>query len=418
MNPAHTPDHSHFDRVSAALDTARQEMIELQRGLTAHPALSPSSGGTGEMEKARWLMEQLAGWGFPEPEYYPAPSDEVPEGERPNYVIRLPGGSSRRTTWVLTHLDVVPPGEESLWSGDPWTVREEGGRLYGRGVEDNQQGMVSGIFAMKALIDEGITPPGDIALAFVADEETGSRFGAGFLMEHHRDLFGPDDLLLIPDAGDEEGAMIEVAEKSIAWFEFTVHGRQTHGSTPDHGVNAHKAGAHLIVLLEQLYQDFPARNDLFDPPVSTFEPTMKKANVENINTIPGEDRFCFDCRVMPDYGLDEVRERIESYAGEVESTFGVTITIETPSWQPAAPPTPPDAPIVEALSRAVEAVYGVEARPMGIGGGTVAAFFRKAGIPAAVWSRMDDQAHMPDEYCLIDNMIGDAKVMAHLFLEG
>ncbi|MFC1627510.1 M20 family metallo-hydrolase [Gemmatimonadota bacterium] len=413
----HHIDNELLIRVTNRIEAARDEMIELQRGLCAHPALGPSSGGTGEMVKASWLMERLSDWGFPEPEYYPAPSDEVPEGERPNYIVRLPGESHDRTTWVLTHLDVVPPGEESMWSGDPWTLRVEGGKLFGRGVEDNQQGMVSGIFAFRALLEEGIIPPHDVALAFVADEETGSHFGAQYLMEHHRNLFEPDDLLLIPDAGDEDGTMIEVAEKSIGWFLFTVRGRQTHGSTPDHGVNAHKAGAHLIVLLEQLYEDFPARDDLFDPPVSTFEPTMKKANVENINTIPGEDVFAFDCRVMPAYSLDDVRARIEVYAREVEQTFGVTVGIETPSWQPAAPPTSPEALIVSALGRAVKHTYGVDARPMGIGGGTVASFFRKAGIPAAVWSRMDDQAHMPDEYCVIDYMVGDATVMAYLFLE-
>jgi len=54
---------------------------------------------------------------------------------------------------------------------------------------------------------------------------------------------------------------------------------------------------------------------------------------------------------------------------------------------------------------------------MGIGGGTVAAFFRKAGIPAAVWSTMDDTAHSPDEYCLVENMLNDAKVFAHVFLQ-
>ncbi|MCK4772093.1 MAG: M20/M25/M40 family metallo-hydrolase, partial [Candidatus Latescibacteria bacterium] len=157
--------------------------------------------------------------------------------------------------------------------------------------------------------------------------------------------------------------------------------------------------------------------DLFDPPVSTFEPTMKKANVENINTIPGVDVFAFDCRVMASYELEEVRSKIEEYARDVEQVFGVTVTIETPTWQPAAPPTAKDAPIVGELQKGIREVYGVEAKPMGIGGGTVAAFFRKAGLPAAVWSRMDDLAHQPDEYSLISNMVGDAKVMAHLFLE-
>lgn len=406
-----------FKRVADRIEAATDDMIELQRGLCARPAVGPGSGGTGEAAKAAWLMERLGAWGFPEPEYYPAPCSDVPEGERPNYVVRLKGESAGYTTWVLTHLDVVPPGEEKLWSGDPWTLRVEEGKLIGRGTEDNHQGLVGGVFAMRAILDEGMTPPHDIALAFVSDEETGSGFGADFLMKNHRDFFGPEDRLLIPDAGDEDGTMIEVAEKSIAWLEFTVSGKQTHASTPDHGVNAHKAGAHLIVMLEQLYDDFPSRDDLFDPPVSTFEPTLKRANVENINTIPGEDVFAFDCRVMPEYSLEEVRAKVEEYVREVEGIFGVTVTIETPVWQPAAPPTSPDAPIVGALQRGIREVYGVDARPMGIGGGTVAAFFREEGIPAAVWSRLDDLAHMPDEYCVIDYMVGDSKVMAHLFLE-
>jgi succinyl-diaminopimelate desuccinylase len=318
---------------------------------------------------------------------------------------------------VLAHLDVVPPGEPGLWTGDPWELRLDGDRIIARGTEDNQQGLVSSVFAVRALREIGITPTRDIALAFVSDEETGSEFGAQFLMKEHRDLFADDDLLLIPDAGDEEGTMIEVAEKSIAWFEFTVKGKQTHGSTPDQGINAHKAGAHLIVMLEGLYEEFPARDSLFDPPMSTFEPTKKKANVENINTIPGEDFFTFDCRVLPQYSLDDVRKEVNAHVSEVERIFGVSVSITTPQWQPAAPSTSPEATIVQILQLAVREVYGVEARPMGIGGGTVAAFFREAGLPAAVWSRMDEQAHQPDEYCRISSMVGDAKVMARLFLE-
>ncbi len=406
-----------FDRISTLISDAEDEMIEMQKNLCTIPAVSPDSGGDGEAAKAAWLIERLREWNFPEPEMYPAPCADVEGGERPNIIVKLKGESDEFTMWILTHLDVVPPGEQSMWTSDPWTVRVDEGKLYGRGTEDNHQGIVSAVFAFKALLDEGITPPHDIALAFVSDEETGSGFGADFLMKNHRDLFGSEDRMLIPDAGNEDGTMIEVAEKSIAWIEFTVKGKQTHGSTPDHGVNAHKAGAHLIVMLEQLYEDFPARDDLFEPPVSTFEPTLKKANVENINTIPGEDVFAFDCRVLAGYKLEDLRSRVEEYCREVERIFGVSISIEFPTWQPAASPTAPDAPIVTALQKGIREVYGVEARPMGIGGGTVAAFFREAGLPAAVWSRMDDMAHQHDEYCLTENMVGDATVMAHLFLE-
>ncbi|MFO7769055.1 MAG: M20 family metallo-hydrolase [bacterium] len=398
------------------LEGTADEMVEMQRQLCARPAVGPDNDGPGEMEKARWLAGRMEAWGFPGPRYIPAPDPRAEGGERPNYIYRLPGRAPAPATWVLTHLDVVPPGELDLWTGDPWELRVEGDRLIGRGTEDNQQGLVSSVFAARALLEAGILPPRDAVLAFVADEETGSRYGAAYLTGHHRDLFSDEDLLLIPDAGNEEGSMIVVAEKSIAWIRFRVMGEQTHGSTPGLGLNAHKAGAHLIVMLEGLYEDFPARDDLFDPPGSTFEPTMKKANVSNINTIPGEDVFAFDCRVLPGYDLDEVRERVGSYVRELREVFGVEVEVETPMWQAAAPPTPPDAPVVEGLSEAVAEVYGIEAHPMGIGGGTVAAFFRQAGLPAAVWSRMEDRAHQPDEYCLLSNMLGDARVMARLFL--
>jgi succinyl-diaminopimelate desuccinylase len=54
---------------------------------------------------------------------------------------------------------------------------------------------------------------------------------------------------------------------------------------------------------------------------------------------------------------------------------------------------------------------------MGIGGGTVAAVFRRAGFPAACWSKLDETAHQPNEYCIIDNMVGDAMVYGHIFLQ-
>ncbi|RKY18953.1 MAG: diaminopimelate aminotransferase, partial [Planctomycetota bacterium] len=79
-----------------------------------------------------------------------------------------------------------------------------------------------------------------------------------------------------------------------------------------------------------------------------------------------------------------------------------------------APPTPEDAPIVLMLKEAVREVYGVEAKPMGIGGGTVAAILRDAGIPAAVWAKLEETAHQPNEFCVIENLLGDAKVMAYL----
>ena len=81
-----------------------------------------------------------------------------------------------------------------------------------------------------------------------------------------------------------------------------------------------------------------------------------------------------------------------------------------------SPATPEDAPVVNKLATAVKAVSGVSARPVGIGGGTVGAYLRKAGFQAVVWSRMDETAHQPNEYTVINNIIHDAQVLAYIMM--
>jgi succinyl-diaminopimelate desuccinylase len=139
--------------------------------------------------------------------------------------------------------------------------------------------------------------------------------------------------------------------------------------------------------------------------------------VPNINTIPGDDVFYLDMRILPEIKVDDVYESINEMIKEIETEFGVTIATSPQQREDAAPATPSDAPVVLALAAAIKDVYDVEAKPMGIGGGTVAAFFRRAGIDAVVWSKIDEVAHQPNEYTIIDNMVGDAKVFAHLFLQ-
>jgi succinyl-diaminopimelate desuccinylase len=354
--------------------------------------------------------------GIEEVEVLKSPDERVPDGHRPNIVARVPGKDRSRTVWLMAHMDVVPPGKLDDWDSDPWEVRVEGDRIYGRGVEDNQQGLVAALLLAQALHDEGIQPERDLGLLFVADEETGNKLGIEYVLDKH-EIFKPDDIIVVPDGGEPDGSMIEVAEKGIVWIKCTVKGRSTHGSTPDRGVNAHLAAAQLIVKLDhELHTRFDKRNDVFDPPISTFAVTKVDPGVPNVNTVPGEHTFYLDCRVMPDYNLSQVLEATKEVASGIDKELGTTTAATAIQRMEAAPPTPNDAPVVDALKRAVKEVYDVDARPMGIGGGTVAACIRRKGFFAAVWARMDETMHGPNEYCVIPNLIGDAKVFAHLLL--
>jgi succinyl-diaminopimelate desuccinylase len=403
-----------FRRVSERLDTYPEQVIELQRQMVSRVALGPEVGGAGEADKAAFLTEVLESWGL-EVHNYPAPDDRVPGGVRPNLVAYLPGKKPKKV-WVLSHMDVVPPGDVSLWESDPFTLRVEGDRLYGRGAEDDHHGIVMSLMAVRAFLDLGITPERTLALALVADEETGNDKGLAFLLREHPGLFSPRDLIIVPDAGSNDGTMIEVAEKSILWLKVTLLGEQSHASRPHKAKNTLRAAAHVIVALDDLRGEFPRHNPLFRPPTSTFEPTRKEANVPNINTIPGKDVFYLDCRVLPDYDLAQVTERVRAIATEAAGKFGVAVDVETVQTLASAPATAPDAPVVKALQQAIRQVYGREALPQGIGGGTVAAFFRQAGFPAAVWMTANDCAHQPNEFCFLSHILGDAKVLAHVCL--
>jgi len=405
-----------FERLKSRIDSYQEEMINLQRELTAIPALSPVNGGEGEWKKAKFLKSYLDTIGFDEYMEFNSPDPQVPEGSRPNLVVKFHGERHDRTIWVMSHLDIVPPGELRLWHSNPYEIKVEGDKIYGRGVEDNQQGMVASLLAVKAFKDERITPSYDVGLVFVSDEETGSKHGIIYVLDNC-DIFGKDDLIVVPDAGNSEGTMIEVAEKTILWLKITTLGKQCHGSTPERGINSFKAASHLVVKLDQLYQNYPASDPLFGPPISTFEPTKKEPNIPNINTIPGEDIFYTDCRILPEYQMSEVLEKVREMAREVEREFGVKISFEIVQGEQAASATPPDAPVVKALEKAIAEVYQVKAKPMGIGGGTVAAYFRKAGFNTAVWAKIDELAHQPNEYCVIGNLLGDAKVFAHIFTQ-
>lgn len=412
-------------RVFERIDSMRNYAVKLLMDIISRPAVNPSFGGEGELDKANFLLEVLREYGFDKVEVVNAPDPRAKGGVRPNILAYIKGEVNDKL-WVLTHLDVVPPGDLSAWTkSKPFEPVYGDGRVYGRGAEDNGQSMVASIIAAKALLEEGARPRRTVVLSLVADEEAGSEYGLSYLIKSRPELFSKGDVALVPDAGVSDGSFIEVAEKSILWVKLRVKGAQVHASIPHKGLNAHRIAAELLRAIDELVRSkYGARDELFDPPYTTCEPTMVRNSSGSPNIIPGEHEVVIDCRVLPGAGLDELLEDFGKAFEQVRKEHGKTIEgkelpqleFEILNRADAAPPTSPDSPIVKGLVKALEELRGVKARVGGIGGGTVAAFFRRIGIPAAVWSTIDETAHMPNEYCKVDNLVGDAKVFAYLML--
>ncbi|MFW6123730.1 MAG: M20 family metallo-hydrolase [Acidobacteriota bacterium] len=405
-----------LEKIINRINKYRNEMVDMQIKMCSIPAIAPANGGNGETKKAEVLLKLLKEMEFDSIKVINAPDIDAPSGYRPNIMAFQKGKSSAKTVWIMTHIDVVPPGEPALWRGNPFKAYVESGKIYGRGVEDNQQDMIASIYAVKAFQKEKIKPNYDVGLIFVSDEETGNKKGIEYLMKNSNP-FRKQDLIIVPGFGNKNGTMIEIAEKSIYWLKVKTVGKQTQGSTPEKGINSLKAAAFLITELSWLYKIFPEEDPIFSSPTSTFEPTKKEANVPNINTIPGEDTFYMDCRLIPKHNMDQVKKEIQKIAKKIEKKHHVKINLEDVQKDPACTETSLEAPVVKCLKKAVKDIYGKKAEPIGVGVRTVASFLRKADYKAVCWSKIEETAHQPDEYCLIDNMVGDTKVFAHVLLQ-
>jgi succinyl-diaminopimelate desuccinylase len=396
------------------IEQLQPEMVKTLMALIRLPAIAPENGGDGETQKAKKLTQILQDTDFDKIERYDAEDSRVSTGKRPNIITYYRGETDAKRLWIITHLDVVPPGEEQMWTmAKPFEPQLKNNRVYGRGAEDNGQSLIASLFAVKAIKRLGLKPKRTVALAFVADEEQGSNYGIQHLID--KGLFRKDDLIAVPDGGSGDGSFIEVAEKSILWFKLRTFGKQVHASLPNTGLNAHRVGMQVALALDKmLHEKYSRKDDKFDVPWSTFEPTKKEKNVDAVNIVPGEDTLYFDCRILPSYSLDEVLSEITRITKEFEKEKGVKITVEILQKQASPETNDANSEVARLLKQAIREFRGLDARVGGIGGGTCAAFFRKAGFPAVVWSTIDEVAHQQNEYTKVDNMVNDAKVFALL----
>jgi acetylornithine deacetylase/succinyl-diaminopimelate desuccinylase-like protein len=155
---------------------------------------------------------------------------------RPNLITRLPGRGDVPPLLMYGHVDVVTT-EGQTWTYPPFEGKVAGGYVWGRGALDMKGGVTMMLAALMRAKAEGLTPPGDVVLALVSDEEARGDCGAKYLVEH-RELFAG-----IRYAIGEFGGFtfyvggrrvypIQVAEKQICWMQATLRGTGGHGAMP------------------------------------------------------------------------------------------------------------------------------------------------------------------------------------------
>jgi acetylornithine deacetylase/succinyl-diaminopimelate desuccinylase-like protein len=385
---------------------ATDEVIEICRDLLRIDTTNTGDLDTsaGERAAAEYVAEKLAEVGFQPEIHESAPG-------RASVVARFEGEDpSRDALLIHGHLDVVP-ADASEWSVDPFGGEIKDGYLWGRGAVDMKDFDAMVLSLVRQMKREGRKPPRDVVLAFVADEEAGSTYGAQYLVDHHAGHFegvteaiGEVGGFSVSIGGDQRLYLIETAQKGIDWLRLHAKGRPGHGSmiNDDNAVTAlaeavARVGRHRfpIVLtptvrafLEQVSQILGIDLDLDDPeaavgkigPIAmiigatlrnTANPTRLAAGYKD-NVIPGRASATIDCRTLP--GQSELFEE------ELRRIVGPDIDLEYIHRQPALETTF-DGALVEAMSSALRAEDpGAIAVPYMLSGGTDAKQFAKLGI--------------------------------------
>lgn len=360
---------------------------------------------TGEREAAEYVAAKLTEVG------YEIEMVESGAPRRDNVICRLPGADpDRGALLVHGHLDVVP-ADAGEWSVHPFSGAVQDGYVWGRGAVDMKDMVAMTIAVARRFKREGVVPPRDIVFAFLADEEAGGKYGAGWLVEHRPDLFegcteavGEVGGFSLTVGEDQRVYLIETAEKGIAWMRLRARGKPGHGSFlhEDNAVTkvaeaVAKLGNHTFPLvltdtvrafLEQMSEltglEFP-EDDLEGSlrklgPLSrivgatvrdTANPTMLNAGYK-ANVIPSTAEAVVDCRVLPG--------RQEAFLAEVDEILGPDVSRE---WVTELPPveTPFEGPLVEAMAAALRTEDpGARTIPYMLSGGTDAKHFAQLGM--------------------------------------
>ena len=377
------------------------EVVDLCRDLIR---IDTSNPGKPERPAAEYVAAKLAEVGL-EPTLF----DSDPG--RTSCVARWPGAdSSRGALLIHGHLDVVP-ADAPDWSVDPFAGEIKDGMLWGRGAVDMKDMVAMTLTTVRSYIREGRTPPRDVVLAFVADEEAGGLYGAHVLAQQH-----PQHLEGVTEAISEVGGfsltvtpdlrlyLIETAQKGMAWMRLTATGQAGHGSmiNDDNAVIAlceavarlgrHKHPIHVTPtvreFLDRLSEALGVELDPDDVEATigklgplarligatirnTTNPTMLTAGYKS-NVIPQRAEAVVDGRFLPGF-QDELEAELDAVVGPDVSWEYI--------HQDIALETTFDGDLVDAMAAALRAEDpGARTVPYMLSGGTDAKHFARLGI--------------------------------------
>jgi acetylornithine deacetylase/succinyl-diaminopimelate desuccinylase-like protein len=338
---------------------------------------------------------------------------------RGNLWARLEGGDEPALI-MLQHTDVVP-ADMRYWTTDPLSGEIRDGYLWGRGTLDMKGTGISQLATFISLHRAGVPLNRDVVLVATADEEAGGYFGAGWLVEHHPEIFADAGLLINEGGGGQQQEkellfQVEVTQKVPVWLRLTAVDTPGHGSMPNatssvtrivdalHLLRENPFPPRMVPAIDAMFQSlslsasaewevpFSNMNESIKDPdflrrLQDYSPflhaltrdtcSMTRFEASNkINVVPPEAWAELDCRILPDRPseifVDELRALIADTGVEVEVLMAFTAAV-----------SPTDTELYSAIEEVTaERHPGSRVTPYVSTGFTDSHFTRDLGIPS------------------------------------
>jgi acetylornithine deacetylase/succinyl-diaminopimelate desuccinylase-like protein len=382
--------------VTTTPDAAERLLSDLVRIDSVTPWLIP--GAVGEGAVARFIADWCADLPVE------VTIEEVEPG-RPNTLVWLRGTGGGPTLCLNAHVDTVGYAN---WGEEALVPRRDGDRIVGRGAADDKAGVTVALLALRSIVESGVRLRGDLLVACVADEE-GASIGTADLVRHH----AMDATIIVEP--DTLGKMI-TEHQGFGWVDVIAHGKPSHGSAPDAGVDAIVCLAEIVVGLDRIDREvYRAHPDPLNGRTVFHTGTISGGT--DYATYPGRAVLGIEIGTQPGETLaDRVRE-IEGVIAEVEERHPgfrgeVHVVIEREPFKATGHER-----LAAVLSAASEQVDGRPLERAGMNAWADSGLTQGAGIPTVMFGPLGGNFHAPDEWVSLPEVVRAADIVEVAVIE-
>ena len=362
---------------------AKIDALELAKSLIRRPSVTPDVAGA--YEPVRAVLE---------PRGFASEIDKTPNGTT-NLWCRK--GTEGPLFVFAGHVDVVPPGDASLWTTPPFEPEVRDGRLFGRGSSDMKTSDACFTAAVAEFVDEHPDHKGSIALLLTSDEEGDGDEGTVRVAEKLKASGIRFRWCLVgePSCSEALGDTVKVGRRGSLNDTITFKGKQGHVAYPQKCVNPIHAAAKAMASLASRVWD--EGDDVFPP--TSFQVSNFHSGVGAVNVVPGAAEVKFNLRYSAAWEPEALRAEIERMMDEAVAGTGAKWEAR---WRVNARPfvtrTRGEGSLAGELASVIREVTGAEAQLSTSGGTSDARFLAPMSDETLEFGPTNGTIHSPDEH--------------------